>query len=88
MTITLISPVTMGNISRSIMKQQQPSSGDEGSGSGNGIRVVVDNQQQHLGNGSSHFSYLLCSINLDLESYLEFYLEFRHVLQRIVYLAP
>jgi hypothetical protein len=35
------------------MMKEQPSSGNDGSGSGNGIRVAVDNQQQ-LGNGTSH----------------------------------
>ena len=28
----------------------------DGSGNGNGIRVAIDNQQQQLGNGDSHFN--------------------------------
>src|SRR6185437_8530980 len=39
-----------------ILKKKEEAAVNNGSGSGNGIRVAMDNQQQQLGNGSSHFN--------------------------------
>ena len=36
-----------------IIKKKEAAVNDDGNGSGNGIRVAIDNQQQQIGNGSS-----------------------------------
>src|ERR1044072_3565207 len=37
-------------------KEEAAAVNGDGGGNGNGIRVAMDNQQQQLGNGSSHFN--------------------------------
>src|SRR6476469_7664649 len=37
-------------------KEEAAAVNGDGNGSGNGIRVAIDNQQQQLGNGRSHFN--------------------------------
>ena len=39
-----------------LKKKEAAAVNGDGSGNGNGIRVAIDNQQQQLGNGSSHFN--------------------------------
>src|SRR6476646_5109582 len=39
-----------------ILKRKEAAADVNGDGGGNGIRVAIDNQQQQLGNGSSHFN--------------------------------
>ena len=48
--------ISFRDIADILKKKEAAAVNDGSSGNGNGIRVAIDNQQQQLGNGSSHFN--------------------------------
>ena len=48
--------ISFRDIAAILKKKEAAAVNGDGSGNGNGIRVAIDNQQQQLGNGSSHFN--------------------------------
>src|SRR5438067_10186004 len=48
--------ISFRDIAAILNKKEAAAVNGDGSGNGNGIRVAMDNQQQQIGNGSSHFN--------------------------------
>ena len=48
--------ISFREIGTVLKKKEAAAVNGDGGGNGNGIRVAMDNQQQQLGNGSSHFN--------------------------------
>ena len=48
--------ISFRDIAAILKKKEAGAVNGDGSGNGNGIRVAIDNQQQQLGNGDSHFN--------------------------------
>jgi hypothetical protein len=48
--------ISFRDIAAILKKKEAAAVNDDGSGNGNGIRVTIDNQQQQLGKGRSHFN--------------------------------